>query len=239
MTTCPAGLLTDKVMEWLNIFRGIERLIIVSCIPFLLVIGYKLFMLGATGQMQLSTKLNSASAKLTNVAPGSLCFVLAVVLGAYSLFAAYRGTYTEQTNNNPAQPNGAPDLQGPKDAMTKTDGSSHTIPQGSNPAPIARADITKKMEWSYLGGGTTINQLPLSYKLRVALNDLYFCDIGHPDQSGIQACRDEYNKKFKNLPLPADLDTIEQVERTIATGDVEDKIKARKQYRVLERAFEK
>lgn len=224
-------------MEWINVFRGIERLIVVGCIPFLLIIGYKLFVLGATGEMQLSTKLQSASAKLTNVAPGSLCFVLAVALGAYSLFAAYHGSYTEQAATNPPQATGVPDTQPSKDMTSRPNGASHTVP-GVSPGGSAPASITKKIEWSYVNGGSTITEIPLSYKLRVALNNLYFCDSGHPDSSGLQACREEYDKKFKRLPLPADLDTIEQVERTMASGDAEDKAAAIKKYAVLERAFE-
>lgn len=227
-------------MQWINIFRGIERLIIVACIPFLLVIGYKLFVLGATGEMQLSTKVQSASAKLTNVAPGSLCFVLAVALGAYSLFAAYHGSYTEQTGTNSGQPSGASDGQLTQDTPVKADTSAHTAPsvQPGTDRP-AGVTVTKKTEWSYVNGGAATNQVPLSYKLRVALNKLYFCDTGHPDPSGLQSCREEYDTKFKKLPLPSDLDTIEQVEKTMASGDVEERIKALKEYGVLERAFEK
>ena len=38
-------------------FRGFERLIVTFCVPLLLYIGYRLFVLGVTGEMKLKDVL--------------------------------------------------------------------------------------------------------------------------------------------------------------------------------------
>jgi hypothetical protein len=67
--------------------REIERLIVVAAVPILLWIGYQLFLRGATGQMTLSADSKTVKGKATNLAPGSLCFLLAASLGGYILFS--------------------------------------------------------------------------------------------------------------------------------------------------------
>lgn len=219
-------------MEQLALIRGIERIIVVACIPFLLVIGYKLFVMGATGTMQLSTKLQSATAKLTNVSPGALCFVLAVVLGAYSMYSSYSGKVTESATKE-----------------TPTNSSPPTNKESPTPdtPPISRPTIgtklqgntTRTAEWHYLGGDDQFQHPPLSHELRVALNDLYFCEAGHPGDSGSEGCRAAYDKRFKKMPVPADLATIEETEKALVSGAAEDRVAANKKYEILVRAFER
>src|SRR5579871_4885679 len=48
-------------MEQVLNYRGIERLIVVDTDPILLFIGYKLFVLGATGRMTLSAKSHTVT----------------------------------------------------------------------------------------------------------------------------------------------------------------------------------
>ena len=69
--------------------RSIERLIVVATCPLLIFIGYRLFVLGVTGEMKLAANLDRFSGKLSTVAPGGVCFVLGVALGAYVLARAY------------------------------------------------------------------------------------------------------------------------------------------------------
>jgi hypothetical protein len=72
-------------MPTLEIARAMERLIIVACAPLLLYVGYRLLVLGITGQIQLSANIkNEVGAKFTNLSPGGLCFVLAVAIGIAS-----------------------------------------------------------------------------------------------------------------------------------------------------------
>lgn len=71
----------DLTVTYLAIERAAEKLIIALCVPLLLWIGYKLFVLGAKGEMQLSAKTNSVSGKLTNLSPGVFCFLAAAALG--------------------------------------------------------------------------------------------------------------------------------------------------------------
>lgn len=66
--------------------RAAERLLVTLCAPLLLFIGYKLFALGATGKMAISAKTTTGSVKLSNLAPGALCFVLGSVLATYVMF---------------------------------------------------------------------------------------------------------------------------------------------------------
>ena len=65
--------------------RLAERMIIAGCVPLLLYIGYRLFDKGARGKMQLTAKAGGRFARLTNLSPGALCFVLATVLGVFIL----------------------------------------------------------------------------------------------------------------------------------------------------------
>ncbi len=62
-------------------FRGIERMLLVLNVPLLLVIGYKLFLHGFLNTMTIEGSKESTRVKMTRVAPGTCCFVLAVILG--------------------------------------------------------------------------------------------------------------------------------------------------------------
>jgi hypothetical protein len=84
-------------------FRGFERLIVTFCVPLLIYIGYRLFMTGVTGEMKITAKMERWSGSITAVAPGSLCFLLGVALGAYIMF-------TKVTSNPPDSPTGAGSL---------------------------------------------------------------------------------------------------------------------------------
>ncbi|MFT5700910.1 MAG: hypothetical protein ACI8ZB_003795 [Desulforhopalus sp.] len=67
--------------------RGIERLVVSGCVPMLIYIGYRLFVLGASGEMQIIANKDDIKAKITNVTPGALCFILGMSLGAYVMYS--------------------------------------------------------------------------------------------------------------------------------------------------------
>ena len=71
-------------------FRLAERVIVAVCVPILLYIGYRLFESGATGRMNLTAQAEGGLAKLTNLSPGALCFVLSVALAAVVMFQEVR-----------------------------------------------------------------------------------------------------------------------------------------------------
>ena len=71
-------------------FRLAERVIVAVCVPILLYIGFRLFESGATGKMNLTAKADGRFAKLTNLSPGALCFVLGATLGAFIMFGEIR-----------------------------------------------------------------------------------------------------------------------------------------------------
>lgn len=74
-------------METEIIFRGIERVIVTLTVPLLIYIGYLLFLKGIKGEMEIAAERHTLKGKFTNVAPGSLCFLLGVTLGAYIMFS--------------------------------------------------------------------------------------------------------------------------------------------------------
>ena len=67
-------------------FRAAERVLVAACVPILLYIGYRLFESGATGKINLTAKTDGHIAKLTNLSPGLLCFVLSAILGGAIIF---------------------------------------------------------------------------------------------------------------------------------------------------------
>ncbi len=69
----------------LELFRGIERLLLAANIPVLLYIGYKLFDHGVLQPMLIEGEHRNSKLRLTQVAPGTFCFILAVILGVYAI----------------------------------------------------------------------------------------------------------------------------------------------------------
>jgi len=65
--------------------RAVEHFVVVACTPLLLFIGYRLFVLGVTGQMELMAQAQGWKGKITNASPGIICFILSTALGALVL----------------------------------------------------------------------------------------------------------------------------------------------------------
>lgn len=78
------------------LFRGIERLVVALNIPLLLWIGYRLFILGVTGEMEIVAGGDSWRGRLTRVTPGAFCFLLAILLSTYALFSKIEFEATPQ-----------------------------------------------------------------------------------------------------------------------------------------------
>ena len=75
-------------MDTTIILRHLERLIVTTCAPLLIYIGYRLFRLGYLKPMNASGRSGGqVSLRLSNLTPGALCFILGVALGAYVMFA--------------------------------------------------------------------------------------------------------------------------------------------------------
>lgn len=214
--------------------RVIERIIVAGCIPILLIIGYKLFLLGVTGAMQITVGMSSYTAKVTSVAPGGLCFILAISLGAYSLFSRVqyasssltKSTTTmtstqslsapQNTGELNAADTGKPDQVQPSPALTK-----QKVSLSPAPLSVTTKVVKQQVNMSYMTGpGSNVADVPLSYRLRVAIDDLYFCDraSGKTDDD---ACRSAFYKQFTRIPQPQDLEEIEKTERDMRSSVVE------------------
>lgn len=72
-------------MEIVTLTRAVERVLVAGTVPLLLFIGYRLFVLGATGKMTLSGRSDRWSGRLSNLSPGVFCFVLSVIASFFIL----------------------------------------------------------------------------------------------------------------------------------------------------------
>ncbi len=71
-----------------ELLRGLERLVVVACVPLLILIGYQLFRMGVAGEMKIAATFQRKwSGSISAVAPGSFCFLLGIALGAYIMFS--------------------------------------------------------------------------------------------------------------------------------------------------------
>lgn len=227
----------------LEIGRVVERLIIALCIPVLLVIGYKLLVLGVSGDMQITAGMPSFTAKVTRVTPGALCFILAITLGAYCLFSklSIKSDKTETTTQSIQR-------QSPNTQTTAPPPAKHEGPvsadikaaAGRSAQTTSTTTQTETMAGTieYLGPNTTQHQLPLSYRIRFALSDLYLCSFSHA-QLNDPSCMSEYQKIFLRLPTSEEVKAIEAAERDMSSNQVQLQVKGNKAYIALREAFEK
>jgi hypothetical protein len=225
-----------------EVFRGIERLVIVLTCPMLLFIGYRLFVLGVTGEMKLSAGMDKLSAKLTTVAPGGVCFVLAVALGAYSLFRPLRTTRESESpqqvqSDGVVAPRdmigGSPEVEpgqngvgglAPRRAapVVATDASDAPPPKARttrNSITAAPAYSKEKTTFEYASGPGGFRVGALSTALRAALGELWLCEqtarLSRGDtltDADVSQCRQVYGKRFRQLPSAEDLKEIERLE---------------------------
>lgn len=215
-------------MNDLLLFRGIERIFIASTIPLLLWIGYRLFVLGATGQMTLTAKTDKVQGKITNLSPGCFCFLIAVCLAAYSLSegAHYDVTTTTPVDNsttaaatgngNTLQSPPPVSPENPKKSIGEKSNSPANIPKGISE--------TKKVSWYYAGG--IAKNMPTSIVIRVALSDFTICRTwtNDPDE-----CKKTLDNALKRIPTSTELASIEQLEQNPATAADQEMLKRDRQ----------
>jgi hypothetical protein len=201
--------------------------------------------------MEITAGMSNFSAKITSVAPGGLCFALGVALGAYGLFSKL--STTSETTKTPIETPVILQQVAPADVPSEHKMKARA---GDNPSPnrtranlpaksTASVDQEKllvehsKVVFDYLGpNGATISQAPLSRQLRVALNEIYFCEQSTFEPHSA-TCKQAFNRKFRRLPSAEDLEDIERVERDRASLIVEERVKADKEYEILSRTYQK
>jgi hypothetical protein len=204
-------------MNELLVIRGVERIFVASTIPLLMWIGYRLFVLGATGQMTLSAKTHTVQGKITNLSPGALCFLLAISLGAYDL--AKGGTY-DATVSTPPQAAAAVPVSAPSATTQSTaeeSVSKHTLPAPQKPINEKSQSATISQVHVNLDTGTA-NAVPTSVFIRRALSDFEICQS--PTRTA-DACLTTLNSKLKRIPTAAELAEIEKLERNHADAQDE------------------
>jgi hypothetical protein len=189
--------------------RGIERLIVVANTPILLLIGYRLFVLGVTGQMKLTTKVDKWSATFVNLTPGGFCFLLSVALAGYILFNKVPVAIPGPPANSESRPltepavepqNLSSDGESPKPAKDRSGKSG----PAAAPVPV----------FYYLG---ETHAVPLSILLRKGLSDLWLCQ--HTPGADEDRCMDTFSSKFRTGVTAQDLTTIEKLEKDSAQGN--------------------
>lgn len=200
-------------METLEIARAVERLIIDACAPLLLYIGYRLFLVGATGQIQLSADVkNRLRAKLTNLSPGALCFVLAVAIGVTSFKRPLHFSSSDSQTIQGTNPTGAGDpISAVSNQPLPTLVKNHHATDGERGAG-------KTVDIEYLGGKETADVTPLlSQQLERGLSAVLFCQDS-PATTDPASCFDStgWTKKFKKMPAPQDLEQIEALEKRLS-----------------------
>ena len=192
------------VTNTLLIARGIERIFIASTIPLLLWIGYRLFVLGATGQMTLTAKTEKIQGKIANLSPGCFCFLIAVSLAAYSLSKG--ADYESKSASSTGETISTTPVGNPPERGTPTNPAKSAEPKPSQTSQ-AQTHITE-MHWSYAGG--TPNQLPTSVAIRVALSDFAIC---RSTTAGADACEKKLKTILKRIPTASELSHIEDLEK--------------------------
>lgn len=206
------------VMDQVLQYRGLERLIVIAMDPILLWIGYKLFVLGATGRMTLSAKSHTVTGKITNLSPGVFCFLAAAAISVVALNDRAETDIKKITTTEAAQAT-APSARETAHADT---GSARQPAVAS--APEARRAPTvissEETKTSYETG--TPNTTKLSIEIRRRLSDAGLCLLN----SGETACAKVVDGKFRKVPTEQDLKAIEDLERNASEPGNAAKLRA-------------
>ncbi|HEV2418028.1 MAG TPA: hypothetical protein VGX94_09495 [Terriglobia bacterium] len=194
--------------------RFAERLLASTSIPLLLWIGYKLFVLGVTGQMTITGTYKKAwSVKLTQVAPGTFCFLLGVILAMYTLHANVVHYGKDQTIQS-AQST-IPQRPAPTGAKSE---SAPLSPDASQYVPQQTAQTKTQLIVDYLNGP---GQWPLSLRLRYALSEMEICKLSLPPMAAAAdstSCEQKYYGHFSHVPKVSDISRIENEEKASTSG---------------------
>jgi hypothetical protein len=201
-------------------FALAERLLVLIAVPLLLWIGYQLFVLGVTGKMTVAGSLkNGWGVKATQVAPGSFCFILGVALGIYILHTtgfAYEATL-HQTTQDGSSTQTPPAIPQTKPTTQLNSSSSENIP----PKASTVTKPTEKAETLKVYGLQGSSSALLSTRIRYALSEALICTRAKPNlpTQDANACEDTYFSHFSHIPSQAEIDRIEQEERSAAAND--------------------
>lgn len=190
----------DQVFQ----YRGIERLIVIAMDPLLVWIGYKLFVLGATGRMTLSAKSHTVTGKITNLSPGVFCFLAATAISVVALndraeVEAKKST-TIETAQAAALPVKEPEL---KDNTTVSKVAAPPVPNARAPRTV----VSEETRTSYETGDAKTTKL--SVEIRRRLSDAGLCLLN----LGSTACTKVVDGDFRKVPTEQDLKAIEDLER--------------------------
>ena len=61
----------------------LERLMITACVPLLIFIGYRLFVMGARGEIDFRSKRDAETFAFRNLSPGAVCLLAALMLAVW------------------------------------------------------------------------------------------------------------------------------------------------------------
>jgi len=186
-----------------------ERLILVGCAPLLVYVGYKLFALGIAGQMNLTGELkDDLKVRLTNLSPGSFCFLLAIVIAGIS--------FTRPLHLERSEEEGSKQIQ--QGMPLSTTASQSVEVSAGQASPVPAQTVTKKkrsiVEREEYEGGKVVGAGLLSADLRRALSEVALCQLSHSAVVGSNDCyaSSGYYDRFIKIPVPDDLKGIEQIE---------------------------
>jgi hypothetical protein len=181
-------------------YRGAELLIMASTVPLLVYVGYKLFVLGVTGKMQITAGFAKQwTARLTSVAPGTICFLFATVLAVFIVRQAL--------HERPVSAAGtaAPCQNESEDKPTPTLGAAMPHPKG-----VTQSDNRMQMDFAR-GKAKDL----LSARLEKGLSE--YCPLG---QNAIRTCSVEFYTHFNMQPSNEDLAHVKELEKKAKAGNV-------------------
>ncbi len=214
-------------MDPIIAFRGAELLLLTLTVPIFLVLGYKLFLMGATGKMKVIGKLaNQGEVTIADLAPGSFCFLLGVVLAGFLVFD--RLQYTKDNGRIAviamSHPDGTPTAV-PSDRSSESSAATPDVaaksPSKSTPenevlAKNVKPPVASKIPLPTTGDAVVISWLsgaagtePLSARLSKAILAMDQCK---EKPNPAMDCDTLFYGKFHSKPSPVELSNIRQLE---------------------------
>ncbi len=208
-------------------FRGAELLLLTLTVPLFLVLGYKLFLMGAKGKMKVVGELkDQGKVTVTDLAPGSFCFLLGVTLAGFLVFDRLQytknGEHVQVIAMSPSggTPDPAPSGAVPVSPVPSQDGAgtppsrsatgNQTIaenvkPPIANKAPLPTTGDAVVISWLAGAAGAE----PLSVRLSKAIQAMDQCKL--KPNPGIE-CDTLFYGKFHSMPSTGDLTSVRQLE---------------------------
>jgi hypothetical protein len=163
------------------------------------------------------TLKNGWGIKATQVAPGSFCFMLGVVLGVYILHTT--GFDYQQLIQQTMQ-----DSQHAPASDINTSTRPCTPLESKEPGHSTSSDSKVTGQTSvglHVYGLQGESSLHLSTRIRYALSDIVICSKAKPNLPGQNAdmCEDAYFAHYSHIPSKEDITRIEQEEVSAAAND--------------------